>query len=129
LRYVQNLTSNPIVRNFITEWVPTTTGELTGQVYFATVLLFVVVGCVSRRRLTPTEALLALAGAWLGVQSVRAVIWWGFMAAPVLARLLGGVPPPDRLVAWVREHNRPVGGSRALLNGLIAVIWLGALVA
>src|SRR5262249_42306995 len=88
LGYARALVANPIIRLYITEWAPTSVAELTGQLYFTSVVVFVLVGAASRRRLRPTEALLALVAAALGVQSVRAVIWWGMAAAPILARLL-----------------------------------------
>ncbi len=129
LRYVQMLSSNPIIRQYVTEWAPTTIGDLTGALFFGSLLAFVGVAYLSSRRMTPTEALLVFTFGALGVQSVRAVAWWGIMMAPILARLAAGLTLPAGLLARIRAANRPVGGSRRLLNLLVAVLWLLALVA
>ncbi len=130
LGYVVGLASNPIIRQYVTEWAPTTFGEMTGTIYFATLFVFVIAAHLSSRRLTATEALLAMAVALLGLQSIRSVIWWGIGAAPIVARLLSDVPIPPELHARVQQANRPVGGgSRTLLNALVAALWLLALLA
>ena len=106
LRYVLELTNNPIIRNYVTEWIPTSWGDTTGQLYFGTVLVVVLVAHRSRTRLTATEGLLLLGFGLLGLQTVRLVVWWGLAMAPVLARLASGIAVPEGLV---RRVARAIG--------------------
>ena len=41
--------------------------------------------CASRRKLRPTEILLVLAFGYLSLTSLRNVIWWGWVTAPMMA--------------------------------------------
>jgi hypothetical protein len=65
----------------------------------------------SRLRLTATEILLLLAFGYLAWSSVRAIVWWGLIIAPVLARLLGSVAP----------NRQPTGRDRPGFNAVILV--------
>ena len=59
----------------------------------------------SRLRLTPLEVLLLLVFGFLAWSSVRAIVWWGLVIAPIMARLAGSVLPSrqadrDAIVRW-----------------------------
>ena len=109
LTYLATMSGNQIVRDYVTEWAPTSLSLREGPLFFASVLLLGGLMLKSRLRLTPFEILLLLVFGYLAWSSVRAVVWWGLAIAPTLARLLGSVLP-----------NR-VGSSRNVpaLNALI----------
>lgn len=109
LIYVATIGSNPVIRDLVTEWAPTTVSGLEGVLFFGSVVLLGSLALKSRLRLTITEMLLLLAFGYLAWSSVRAIVWWGLVIAPVLARLLGSVLP-DR---------PPTGRDRPAINALI----------
>jgi hypothetical protein len=77
--------------------------------FFASVGLLAPLALKSRLRLTAVEVLVLIVFGYLAWSSVRAIVWWGLVIAPILARLAGGV-----LMAHL-----PVRRDRPLVNGLI----------
>ena len=119
LVYLVHIGSNPIVRDFVTEWAPTTIESPGGVLFFGAVALVAGLMLRARLRLTRFELLTMLAFGLLAWTSVRSVVWFGLVIAPTLARLLASALPRRRTVA--RE--------RPLLNSAIAlaVVALAAL--
>jgi hypothetical protein len=93
LAYLATMSGNQIVRDYVTEWAPTSLSLREGVLFFGSVLLLGGLMLKSRLRLTPFELLLLLVFGYLAWSSVRAVVWWGLAIAPTLARLLGSVLP------------------------------------
>jgi hypothetical protein len=118
LAYAAKLSGNEIIRRFVTEWEPTTVESWYGLLYFASLALVgaVVYGTRAHRRLSATETLLLLAFGYLGLSSVRGIIWWGLVAAPIVARQLAAAP---RLRALDAAKASPRG---APLLGVVAVV-------
>lgn len=117
--YLASMNSNPIVRDLVTEWAPTSVSFREGCLFFASVAAMLVLALKARVRLTLTEMLLLAVFGWLAISSVRAIVWWGLVAAPIAARLLGSFAD--------RATTRPA--EKAALNVLILVAILGILVA
>src|SRR5258708_1415442 len=88
LVYIATIGSSPVIRGLVTEWAPTTVSALDGILFFASLVLLGTLALKSRLRLTATEMLLLLAFGYLAWSSVRAIVWWGLVIAPILARLL-----------------------------------------
>lgn len=109
LIYVASIGSNPVIRDYVTEWAPTTVTWREGLMFFASVALLAALALRSRLRLTVVEVLLLLVFGYLAWSSVRAIVWWGLVIAPIAARLSGGV---------VMGHL-PSGRNRPVINGLI----------
>lgn len=109
LVYVATIGSNPIIRDLVTEWAPTTVNWREGIMFFGSLVLLGSLALKSRLRLTATEILVLLAFSYLAWSSVRAIVWWGLAMSPVLARLMGSVLP----------NRQPTGRDRPLINGLI----------
>jgi hypothetical protein len=109
LVYVATIGSNPIIRDYVTEWAPTTVGWREGLMFFASVGLLAALTLKSRLRLTVVEVLILIVFGYLAWSSVRTIVWWGLVVAPIAARLGGGVLtsrlPPQR--------------DRPLINGII----------
>jgi hypothetical protein len=93
LVYVASIGSNPVIRDFVTEWSPTSVSWREGIMFFASLVLVGALMLRSRLRLTLFEILVLLVFGYLAWSSVRAIVWWGLVIAPILARLLGSVVP------------------------------------
>jgi hypothetical protein len=117
LVYLATMSGNQIVRDYVTEWAPTSFSLREGPLFIGSVVLVCALTFKSRTRLTAFEIILLLVFGYLAWSSVRAVVWWGLVIAPILARLLGGVVP-ERVTSG---RNVPV------LNGFI-IAMVGLLV-
>jgi hypothetical protein len=112
---------NPVIRDLVTEWAPTTVNWREGIMFFVSVLVLGGLMLKARIRLTPVELMTLVVFAYLAWSSVRVIVWWGLVIAPTVARLLGSMFP-----------SRQRGGrDLPLLNGLIiaaiAALAFGAL--
>src|SRR2546421_1008648 len=87
LVYVATIGSNPVIRDLVTEWAPTTVSWREGIMFFSSLLVLAVLVYRSRLRLTLFEILSLLVFGYLAWSSVRAIVWWGLLLAPILARL------------------------------------------
>jgi hypothetical protein len=119
LAYLATIGTNPIIRDLVTEWSPTTVNWREGVMFFASVALLAALAYRSRIRLTVFEVLLLLFFGCLAWSSVRAIVWWGMALAPTLARLLGSIVP-NRL--------RPARERPALNAAILAGVALLAVV-
>jgi hypothetical protein len=93
LVYVASIGSNPVIRDYVTEWAPTSVSWREGIMFFASLAVMGALMLKSRLRLTAFEVLVLLVFGYLAWSSVRAIVWWGLVIAPILARLLGSVVP------------------------------------
>src|SRR5438067_992770 len=91
LVYVATIGSNPVIRDFVTEWAPTTVSWREGILFFSSLIVLGLLTYRSRVRLTVLEILLLLVFGYLAWSSVRAIVWWGLVIAPIMARLMGGI--------------------------------------
>ncbi|MBI2755694.1 MAG: hypothetical protein HYX52_03190 [Chloroflexi bacterium] len=119
LRYVAGIGANPVIRDFLTEWTPTSIAQREGMLFFASIAL--VGGTLAYRRsaLATADWILLASFALLAVLAVRSVVWWGLVAAPILAS--SWAPPPAGRAA------RPVGIRGANLALSVAVLGILAL--
>ena len=86
--YAYDLSTNPVIRDTITEWAPLTLATVPG--WFAIISALAVVGYLVRRsRPTPWTALVTLATFFLlALSAQRAIVWWGMVAPVIIAGLL-----------------------------------------
>jgi len=135
LDYVLNTSSKSAVRGIL-EWLPTSFGTFTGDVYFASIAGLVVLLGLSRRRLKPVELLLLVAFLLLAGQAQRMVIWWALVAPPIASPLIAALLPkssrnaaPRPIVAvllavalgtlpWTRELNPLLPESKRRPSGI-----------
>jgi hypothetical protein len=118
-KYAYDLSTNPVIRDTISEWAPLTLATVPG--WFAIVSAFAVVAYLVRRtRPTQWTALVTLGLFFLlALSAQRAIVWWGMVAPVVLASLMR--PEPS-------EEPAPVDSStRARLPAylIIATLLLG----
>jgi hypothetical protein len=119
LAYLASMGSNPIVRDLVTEWAPTSVTFREGCLFFLSLAGVIALALRARVRLTLTELLWLAVFGWLAISSVRAIVWWGLVLAPIATRLLGSLVVDKP----VRAHEKPV------LNLIVATAILGMLVA
>ncbi len=121
--YALALSTNPVIRQTISEWAPLTIGTVPGWFAIGSALA-VAVYLIRRTRPTPSTALLTLGIFFLLAMSAqRAIVWWGMVAPVVLGALMR--PEPDPVPVQTEAMDAKAnGGSRAP-----AYIIIGALVA
>jgi hypothetical protein len=113
--YVATVSSNPVIRDLVTEWAPTTVDWREGVFLFIWLAGLGWLALRSRVRLTVTDILVLLIFGWLALSGVRAIIWFALATAPLVARLLGGV----------FVGGMSAGRERPWLNVLVAGLTLG----
>jgi hypothetical protein len=121
--YVGGLVSNRAVSQLVTEWTsPFNDLGSPMTIVFLIVLVLLTALCIWRwRALTFGDILLLLPFTVLALQSVRNILWFGIVAAPVAARLLTtSTPTPRRKPVEIVLVNRLIAGLLALL--LIATL-------
>jgi hypothetical protein len=119
LGYIVDVSTNPIIRERVTEWAPTSIDQLEGIIVFASAAVLGGVAVVSSVRLSRGEVITLLAFGIVALASVRGVVWFGFVLAPIAARLLVGLPWPRRAA----RRERPVLNA-AILVTIVAVTML-----
>ena len=88
VRYVTGIATDPAVQALVSEWQPPTTHNLPGLLFFLALLALPLAWLFSRQRPTLTDGLLAGVFAILAARSQRDVVWFGMLAAPLLAQCL-----------------------------------------
>lgn len=121
LIYVASIGSNPVIRDFVTEWTPTTVNSHEGLMFFGSLVLVAALMYRSRTRPSLFEILLALSFGYLAWSSVRALVWWGLVITPYLARLLGGLA---RGQASAARDRPPINAAILASVALLAVVSL-----
>ena len=120
-RYVKDLSTDPTIRDTITEWAPMSVSTFSGAAFFVTAA--VIAGWLARgTRPVPWGALL-----WIGtffllaLPARRGVIWWALVAPVVVASLLH--LREDALLRPARE-DQPGRSSRcSSVWSLLALPW------
>lgn len=78
-------TNDPIARALNVEWQPPTISSGTGLLFTLQVVVFLASLYLSKRKLRATEIILVAAFGYLALTSLRNVMWWGWITAPVMA--------------------------------------------
>ena len=121
--YAIDLSTNPVIRDSVTEWAPITLSSFAGGGFFLTAAACAAWLALRGERTAWTDLLWLGAFFFLALPAARGVIWWGLVAPVVMAGLL--------------PHRARAGASRARLGSpalnltvaiVLAVATLGALV-
>lgn len=78
-------TNDPIARALNVEWQPPTISSGTGLLFTLQVVVLLTSMYLSRRKLRATEILVIAAFGYLALTSLRNVMWWGWVTAPIMA--------------------------------------------
>jgi hypothetical protein len=111
--YAYDLSTNPVIRNSITEWAPLSLSSAAGRLAIGS-FLATVAYLLRRRTPTPWTAQLTLGLFFLlALSAERGLLWWALVTPAVLGALIGGekeeatepeardVHPGPRLPAYV----------------------------
>jgi hypothetical protein len=120
--YAYELSTNPVIRDTISEWSPLTIATVPGWFAIGSAL---VVGAflIKRQGETPWTALVTLAVfLLLALSAQRAIVWWGMVAPVVVAGLL---PERPRATDGEKPTSR---GSVAPAYAIVAALVIGVTV-
>ena len=110
LSYVRDLLGSSQVTTLVQEWAPPTVRDTSGAIFFVFVIgCFLAIG-YARRKPQLTDVLLFVAFLWLALGAVRNIVWFGFVATPILCVAVAAILPEPR--------SRPAQGS-GMLNGIL----------
>lgn len=121
LGYVGSLLGSSAVSSLVTEWAPPTVHEASGAIFFAFVIVLAAVLIYARSRPPLTDMLLVGAFFWLALGAGRSIVWFGFVATPLLAAQAATLLPPARTMA----PGAPV--LNGLLIGLLGLLLFASL--
>jgi hypothetical protein len=116
LRYVSNLIGSNQVTQLVTEWAPPDIRDLSGAIFFLFVMVCGTVLIYAKRKPELTDMLLFGAFLWLALGATRNIVWFGFVATPLLAMQAATLLPPPR--------ERRFQGSPAVNGALVGVLAL-----
>jgi hypothetical protein len=117
--YAYDLSTNPIIRDTITEWAPVTVTDVSG-LFMVGSALGVVVILARRGKPTPWTSLLWLAVFFLLAMSAsRAIVWWSMVAPVVLAELF-----PSNEKTQVRDARETMVPAVGVIGALLVAIML-----
>jgi hypothetical protein len=121
--YYETMMFNSGFRDWISEWSPTAPNFQTAPFYLLAFLALWLLGRTGRKRLLPFEHALLLATLLLGLQSLRAVIWFTLVALMLVPFLLDDVWKPSTSALRFRRLSRvAVVASIAVTIGVAAVV-------
>jgi hypothetical protein len=121
LSYVRNLLGSSTVTTLVEEWAPPTIRDAGGNglIFFLFVIGTATVLIYARTRPDLTDMLLCGAFLWLALGATRNIVWFGFVATPVVAAQAATLLPAPAL-------RRPPGSPalNAMLIGLLSLLLL-----
>jgi hypothetical protein len=118
LGYVRDLLGSSQVTSLVTEWAPPTTRDLEGKIFFVFVIACGAALTYARRRPDLTDMLLLGAFLWLALGAGRNVVWFGFVATPLLVAQVATLLPERR----PRRGNAGSPAINAALVGMLALL-------
>jgi hypothetical protein len=110
LGYVRSLLSSNQVTQLVTEWAPPTIHETAEVIFFVFVAICFLAIAYSRRKPDAADLLLFFAFLWLALSAVRNIVWFGFVATPLLACMAANLLPAPQ---------RPRSTGNTALNGIL----------
>lgn len=130
ISYVTTLTSNQVVQNLVVEWAPPTLNNQAGVIFILGFLLVTTILIFSPKRPNIFQFFTYLVFSVLAFKTIRGVIWFGFVMAPILADHFASIA---RKISWERKYSTRKSVSPnvnliilvvLLLMAFISVPWL-----
>lgn len=113
VNYVTGLVGSSSVQSLASEWQPPRPTEGLGQSFYVLLLLGAAILALARPPVALIDLVLFLAFGWLGASGLRHIVWFGMVAAPVIAGALPRVSWDD-LARWRDRLTRYDWGQRLL---------------
>jgi hypothetical protein len=129
INYLQTLSGNTAVQNFVTEWAPPTLRTLMGVIFFIGLVLGLLVLALSPQRPNIFQISIFLAFGILGIKTSRGSVWFGLVMAPILAEHISYIV---QRLQKENKKNSSSEGKRALnilfctiliVMGIISLPW------
>jgi hypothetical protein len=114
-RYAIDLSSNPVLRQALVEWAPTSIDALPGRVFFGEIVLACVLVAWRRPRIPLTWVIVVAGIALFGLSAVRNVVWFGVVGCPLLAVII------DSAVPVLADRPTQLRTLRVLAFGLVVL--------
>jgi hypothetical protein len=112
-RYVLDLTTNPVIRNWVSEWAPPTIRDPAGVLFFISVAIVFVVLVRQVNTVRWTHLLWLGVFFGLGLLAIRSLVMWAFVAPIIVARSIKARPAE-------RSRGAPI------LNAVLLFVIVGA---
>ncbi len=119
LGYVRNLLGSNQVTSLVMEWAAPSIRDTGGLIFFLFLLLCFLVLIYARRKPDITMLLMFLAFLWLALGAVRNIVWFGFVATPLLVM---------QASTLFQKPARPHNPGLPVLNAALLAILLVLLV-
>ncbi len=127
LAFPFQLQKSDVIRSMVMEWLPTFSPLFTGEREFKTFVIIALAAVATivwlRRHLRATDVLLFLFFLALALERQRHIVWFGFVAMTVCARLIGQVRIAPR-----REIQLQGGSALLALVAFVACMMFGNVV-
>lgn len=92
INYTIKLLTDPSSQQLIEEWQSPTPQGVANIIFYASILIFMIILAYSNYRLRPSEIILVTGFLWLAWSGMRYVIWFGLILLPILAHLIKDLP-------------------------------------
>ncbi|NJO84710.1 MAG: hypothetical protein HC828_19380, partial [Blastochloris sp.] len=119
--YVYDLLTDAPSQQLVNEWQPPSPRDLAGMGFFVSVILLLFAVALGRRRPALTDMLLVGGYLWMAFSGVRYVVWFGFVAMPVLAQVLTA-PPAERAQTRFRKPATIYTTNLLLAAGFVLLL-------
>ena len=123
LGYVRNLLGSNAVTTLVTEWAPPTIRDAGGIIFFLFLIGCGIVLIYARRRPDLTDMLFFGVFLWLALGAVRNIVWFGFVATPLVAVQFATLLSPPRAA----RRSAGVPALNAVLIGMLGLLLVGGL--
>jgi hypothetical protein len=120
-RYAYDLSTNPIIRDTISEWAPVTATDVSGLFMIGSALAVVALFARRGQPVPWTSLLWLVVFFMLAMAAQRAIVWWAMVTPVILAELLVRPDEPEPATPR-RESSTPAIGIIAAMS--IAVVIL-----
>lgn len=122
LGYVRNLLGSSQVTTLVTEWAPPTIRDTGGLIFFIFMIGCFLAIAYTRRKPGVTDLLMLLSFLWLALGAVRNIVWFGFVATPILCAAFATILPEPR--GKVSQGRGPLNVILVVMLGLMVMIGL-----
>ncbi len=111
--YLSSMGKNPVIQNLVLEWAPPSFNSLTGSLFLLSLLASAVLLAASPRRPSLMQLVTLVLFAGLGLKTLRGIVWFGIVMAPILADHLPQLALQVRQMGWAANNARSVQANQA----------------